>query len=75
THFWSHNEDGQGRLSTEECDYLGLPTEFDEVYRPSHCTYSTKVYTAVHKWQQLRGFDPDTTDFARYLGYPIYEVM
>ncbi|KAG7097989.1 hypothetical protein E1B28_005297 [Marasmius oreades] len=34
------------------------------------------MYKDIHRWQVLRNFDPNTTDFARYLGHSmIYEVV
>ncbi|KAF9256370.1 hypothetical protein L218DRAFT_1026474, partial [Marasmius fiardii PR-910] len=77
THFWSHNENGEVQLSKEECKYLGLSTKLyvNARKKKSHFTYTTKMYKNIHKWQDLRGFDPNTTDFTRYFGYPVYEAV
>ncbi|KAG7097987.1 hypothetical protein E1B28_005295 [Marasmius oreades] len=78
-HFWSHDENGQTHIPNETCKYLGLPTKLPiHVYSNYQYTWpknSAKMYNQIHKWQMLRGFDPNTTDFAHYLAYPVYEVV
>ncbi|KAF9258071.1 hypothetical protein L218DRAFT_840765, partial [Marasmius fiardii PR-910] len=76
TYFWSHDETGQVRLSIEEYNKFGLPTNlYIQVKEHPHFTLTTKTYKDINKWQHLRGFDPNTTDFARYLGYPAVQVV
>ncbi|KAF9255960.1 hypothetical protein L218DRAFT_827659, partial [Marasmius fiardii PR-910] len=74
-HFWSHNKNGQGWLSIEDCEHLGLPTQFKLHIRSYHrFSFPTKTYKYIDKWQRVRGFDPRTTYFTQYLGYPVFEV-
>jgi sRNA-binding protein len=32
------------------------------------------VYAGLRKFHQLKGFDPESEDVARHLGYPIYQL-
>ncbi|KAK1215757.1 hypothetical protein PQX77_021617 [Marasmius sp. AFHP31] len=70
-HFWSFHKDGQHRLSPESCLDFGLPIELN--FFQSH-DHSRKInnYKLIHQYQQLRGFDPTTTNFAQHLGYDDY---
>ncbi|KAF9255447.1 hypothetical protein L218DRAFT_847706, partial [Marasmius fiardii PR-910] len=74
-YFWSHDRRGQTYISNEECNFLGLPTKLKINVSHFHCSWPTKVYKDIHKWQLDRGFDPKTPDFAHYLEYPVYTVM
>ncbi|KAF9265342.1 hypothetical protein L218DRAFT_845214, partial [Marasmius fiardii PR-910] len=76
TFSWSDDESGKTCFTDAYCQYLGLPTILRR-YQLSTCVHSwpTKIYKAINKWQVARGFDPTTTDFAHYLGYPIYEII
>ncbi|KAJ8083391.1 hypothetical protein PM082_009263 [Marasmius tenuissimus] len=68
-HFWSFHEDGRDSLSTELCGYLGLPVELHVSNRVHSYSLPNEHYELFHRYQLLRGFDPTTTSFARYLGY------
>ncbi|KAF9257691.1 hypothetical protein L218DRAFT_835467, partial [Marasmius fiardii PR-910] len=75
-HFWSLDETGKTRISNHGCRYLGLPIKF--MFTEHTCkqySWPIETYRNVHRWQVCRGFDPTSPDLARYLGYPIYEVM
>ncbi|KAK1229977.1 hypothetical protein PQX77_006946, partial [Marasmius sp. AFHP31] len=67
-HFWSFHEDGQHRLSPKSCLHFGLPIEL-ELSHVCNRSWKTNNYKSIHQYQQLRGFDPTTTDFAQHLGY------
>ncbi|KAK1224760.1 hypothetical protein PQX77_012320 [Marasmius sp. AFHP31] len=67
-HFWSFHEDGQHRLSPKSCLEFGLPIELQLGY-PSIPSWKFKNFKLNHQYQQLRGFDTTTTDFAQHLGY------
>ncbi|KAF9260546.1 hypothetical protein L218DRAFT_574350 [Marasmius fiardii PR-910] len=76
-HIWSFDETGQAPISNESCEYLGLPVQlwlqvFQSSYQPS---WPKETYQAIHKWQIARGFDPSSTNFARFLGYPVYHAQ
>ncbi|KAL0574291.1 hypothetical protein V5O48_007667 [Marasmius crinis-equi] len=70
---WSFDLDGRIPISKDLCRYLGLPVRL----RPNHWEYSgeASTYQRLRDYQAARGFDPTTTDFARQLGYPIYDVV
>ncbi|KAF9255373.1 hypothetical protein L218DRAFT_991915 [Marasmius fiardii PR-910] len=76
-HTWSLDEDGQTFLSPDCCKYLGLPTKLwvSTPVTVHQLSWSTKAYEIIHKWQVARGFDPTTTDFASYLGFPVYNIV
>ncbi|KAK1218378.1 hypothetical protein PQX77_018940 [Marasmius sp. AFHP31] len=66
---WSFREDGGSPLSPKTCRYFGLPTTLHVICRIVSTSWRKDVYRIIHRYQQLRGFDPTTTDFARHLGY------
>ncbi|KAJ8089535.1 hypothetical protein PM082_014791 [Marasmius tenuissimus] len=68
-HHWSLHEDGQPQLSPELCCNLGLPVQLDFGVRFYTFSWSTDNYKLAHQYQVARGFDPNTADFARHLGY------
>ncbi|KAF9265358.1 hypothetical protein L218DRAFT_833001, partial [Marasmius fiardii PR-910] len=75
-HSWSSDENGKTCFSNSYCESLGLPTQL----RVSSVTsrkfsWPTKIYKTIEKWQIARGFNPTTTQFAHYLGYPVYQVI
>ncbi|KAK1224761.1 hypothetical protein PQX77_012321 [Marasmius sp. AFHP31] len=67
-HFWSFHKDGQHRLSPESCLDFGLPIELEYMYS-ENWSQKTNNYKLIHQYQQLRGFDPTTTNFAQNLEY------
>ncbi|KAJ8087541.1 hypothetical protein PM082_006372 [Marasmius tenuissimus] len=79
-HYWSHHEDGRSPLSPESCNDLGLPTTlaiefpFCTIHKLS---WSRKEYELMQRYQTLRGFDPKTREFARWLGFDehVFEVV
>ncbi|KAF9256449.1 hypothetical protein L218DRAFT_881672 [Marasmius fiardii PR-910] len=76
-HFWSFDAEGKSRISNRKRRYLGLPTRrLTYKHRVNHTvSWPTSTYKGIHQWQLSRGFDPNTTDFARFLGYPAFEIM
>ncbi|KAG7087980.1 hypothetical protein E1B28_012020 [Marasmius oreades] len=38
-------------------------------------SWDADAYDLLSAWQEKKGFDPTTTDFARSLGYPSMEVI
>ncbi|KAG7097654.1 hypothetical protein E1B28_004983 [Marasmius oreades] len=75
-HTWSFDKNGRTPIPHHHCKYLGLPTELkvEELLTSYKYSWPTETYETIHRWQIARGFDPTTTDFARYLGCPIYEA-
>ncbi|ESK83773.1 hypothetical protein Moror_11093 [Moniliophthora roreri MCA 2997] len=62
-YFWSFDKTGQSRMSEEEYNSVRLRS------------WSTHIYTTLQDWQRARGFDPATSDWARELGYPEWEIV
>ncbi|ESK84709.1 hypothetical protein Moror_621 [Moniliophthora roreri MCA 2997] len=62
-YFWSFDETGQSGMSEEEYQSLGV------------LKWPTYVYTALQEWQEARGFDPTTSDWARSMGFPELEIV
>ncbi|KAG7097878.1 hypothetical protein E1B28_005189 [Marasmius oreades] len=75
THTWSYDADGKTSIPYHHCEYLGLPTELSMNRFTWTCWPQSETYKSIHKWQVARGFDPTTTEFARYLEYSIFEVQ
>ncbi|KAK1234403.1 hypothetical protein PQX77_002394, partial [Marasmius sp. AFHP31] len=77
-HSWSFHETGQFPLSFDVTLSFQLPVEVDlrDRYLVSYSS-NTDHYKLIHRYQLLRGFDPTTTDFARFLGYdgPVFRLM
>ncbi|EEB92537.1 hypothetical protein MPER_08938 [Moniliophthora perniciosa FA553] len=78
THFWSFDENGQSKIPREEWTRWYLPALIPRTaYGTSTrlCTWPTHIYTALRDWQIARGFAPSTSDWARSMGYPEFEVI
>ncbi|KAG7090046.1 hypothetical protein E1B28_011665 [Marasmius oreades] len=71
---WSFDPTGQISLSPEMCKYLGLPLKLSLEVTPCQVSWATEVYKHIRDYQIARKFDPRTTDFARSLREPIFEV-
>ncbi|KAJ7912281.1 hypothetical protein B0H13DRAFT_1613775 [Mycena leptocephala] len=71
--YWSLDPVGAERLSPEEADELGFPSI---VFRTSISQFSwdANVYAALRQFHRAKGFDPDSQDVARHLGYPLYQL-
>uniref|UniRef100_A0A0W0FMV4 Uncharacterized protein n=1 Tax=Moniliophthora roreri TaxID=221103 RepID=A0A0W0FMV4_MONRR len=78
THFWSFDETGQSKLSKAECEQRDLPSLVSRVPggRSTQLhSWSARVYPALRDWQIARGFDPNTSDWARHMRYPEFEII
>ncbi|KAJ6473678.1 hypothetical protein C8R45DRAFT_1011528 [Mycena sanguinolenta] len=72
--YWSLDPSGKSPLSVEAASGLGFPpiglgTEIDEEF------WDETVYSGLRKFDAGKGFDPETQDAARYLGFPLLEVV
>ncbi|KAL0565960.1 hypothetical protein V5O48_016058 [Marasmius crinis-equi] len=73
-YYWSVDPDGASVMSEEQRISIGLPSYTSEFL--SLCKrWPAEVYDFMRLWQEAKGFDPTTTDFARSMGYPILEVL
>ncbi|KAF7364409.1 hypothetical protein MSAN_01101700 [Mycena sanguinolenta] len=71
--YWSLDPSGHNPLTPEKASSLGFPS----------ITLTTKVhvlfwdetaYAGLGKFDECRGFDPESQDLAKELGYPLIEV-
>ncbi|KAJ7735460.1 hypothetical protein B0H16DRAFT_1245944, partial [Mycena metata] len=69
--YWSLDPEGIEVLSTEEVERLGFPP-FRLATEIKIMSWDAGVYAGLRKFHQAKGFDPDSQDIARYLGYPLY---
>ncbi|KAK1227724.1 hypothetical protein PQX77_009275 [Marasmius sp. AFHP31] len=72
-YYWSVDPDGNSRMPEAHRMELDLPC-FRNCVDPPH-SWKAEIYDLVRQWQEAKGFDPTTTDFARSLGYPIVEIL
>ncbi|KAJ6482637.1 hypothetical protein C8R45DRAFT_932239 [Mycena sanguinolenta] len=70
--YWSLDPSDRKPLSDEEASSLGFPSITLKT-RVSMTYWNEGVYAAQRKFHAGKGFDPDTQDVARDLGYPLYE--
>ncbi|KAK7020750.1 hypothetical protein VNI00_017605 [Paramarasmius palmivorus] len=82
SHFWSLDETGQSQMSEDECEEWGIPNLTPSPAKMPLCNigpmllYSPPhICEALRDWQTARGYDPSTADYARYMGYPEYEIV
>ncbi|KAG7085927.1 hypothetical protein E1B28_003458 [Marasmius oreades] len=66
--------DGQSVIPESRRISLGLPS-FGPWVSPVYYIWNTETYDVIRAWQEARGFDPLTTEFARSLGYPIMDPI
>ncbi|KAJ7745576.1 hypothetical protein DFH07DRAFT_700842, partial [Mycena maculata] len=70
--FWSLDPLANQRLTIEDAECIGFPSvSFKMVY--SGNSWNAEVYVACHQLALAKGFDPDSEDLARHLGYPLFE--
>ncbi|KAJ7928242.1 hypothetical protein B0H13DRAFT_1007536 [Mycena leptocephala] len=71
--YWSLDPSGAERLSSEEAAEVGFPSiRLDTVIFAD--SWDADVYAALRQFHQAKGFDPDSQDVARHLGYPLYQL-
>ncbi|KAF7364404.1 hypothetical protein MSAN_01101100 [Mycena sanguinolenta] len=71
--YWSLDPSGSIPLSPEEASRLGFPsiTPITQVYASS---WDESVYAGIRKFDESKGFVPESQELAKELGYPLYEV-
>jgi len=68
-YYWSLDASGTCRLSTEECDFLGIPRL--RVYPICGANYWHGYhYSAICEFARSKGVKPDSQDIAQLLGLP-----
>ncbi|KAL0571206.1 hypothetical protein V5O48_010756 [Marasmius crinis-equi] len=73
-YYWSLDPDGASVMSEEQRISLGLPS-YTIKFQSTDLYWPAEVYDFMRLWQEAKGFDPTTTDFARSLGHSILEVL
>ncbi|KAJ6590578.1 hypothetical protein DFH09DRAFT_1139736 [Mycena vulgaris] len=71
--YWSIDPSGAARLSTDQATRLGFPP----IYRSRLVQtrfWDESAYAAVRKFHEGKGFDPDSQDLVRHMGYPLYQI-
>ncbi|KAJ6464403.1 hypothetical protein C8R45DRAFT_877707, partial [Mycena sanguinolenta] len=71
--YWSLDPSGADRLSPEAAERFGFPKIRIET-RISGTYWDSGVYEGLRRFHQGKGFDPDSQDLARHLGYPLFEL-
>uniref|UniRef100_A0A0W0FR36 Uncharacterized protein n=1 Tax=Moniliophthora roreri TaxID=221103 RepID=A0A0W0FR36_MONRR len=74
-YFWSFDKTGQSKMSEEECERRGVPVLTCRIGHFWVRKWPTYIYTTLREWQEARGFDPTTSDWARSMGYPEFEIV
>ncbi|KAJ6549629.1 hypothetical protein B0H10DRAFT_2128274 [Mycena sp. CBHHK59/15] len=64
--YWSLDPSGIEELSTEEAENLGFP--------PLELTMEVHGNLPLRQFHEAKGFDPESQDVARHLGYPLYQI-
>ncbi|KAF7353215.1 Kinase-like protein [Mycena sanguinolenta] len=72
--YWSLDPSGAARLSTEDTKNLGFPAIHIET-RMYGYSRDRSVYEGLRRFHQGKGFDPESRDVARQLGYPLFEML
>ncbi|KAJ7500250.1 hypothetical protein B0H11DRAFT_2275944 [Mycena galericulata] len=72
--YWSLDPSGVERLSADEAERLGFPSIKFTVCVHGH-SWDSSVYVGLRKFHQGKGFDPDSQDVARHLGFPLYQLF
>ncbi|KAJ7737782.1 hypothetical protein DFH07DRAFT_779222 [Mycena maculata] len=71
--YWSLDPFDRNRLSTEAANNLGFPTtQFTAEVLVYY--WDAGVYAGLRKFQEGKGFDPDSQDVSLHLGYPLYQL-
>ncbi|KAJ6464425.1 hypothetical protein C8R45DRAFT_499334, partial [Mycena sanguinolenta] len=72
--YWSLDPSGAARLSTEDTRVLGFPAIHIETVVVG-LYFDRSVYEGLRRFHEGKGFNPDSGEVARQLGYPVYEVL
>ncbi|ESK91285.1 hypothetical protein Moror_2830 [Moniliophthora roreri MCA 2997] len=75
-YFWSFDETGQSKMSEveyERWEFLTITHKISGNFSTSK--WPTYVYTALQDWQKACGYNPATSDWARSMEYPEFEII
>ncbi|KAJ7439636.1 hypothetical protein B0H11DRAFT_2102129 [Mycena galericulata] len=71
--YWSRDPSGSKRLTPEAASSLGFPF-FKWQRRIWAKSWEERVYIGISQFHAAKGFDPNSQDVARHLGFPLYEL-
>ncbi|KAF7337208.1 hypothetical protein MSAN_02273200 [Mycena sanguinolenta] len=71
--YWSLDPCGTVPLSAEDAEMLGFPMIHIETFVEGF-SWKENVYQGLRQFHAGRGFNPDSKDAARHLGYPLLEL-
>ncbi|KAJ6530177.1 hypothetical protein B0H19DRAFT_480780 [Mycena capillaripes] len=71
--YWSPDPSGATRMNAEQAETAGFP-RLRWVVTVEYCRWEENVYAGLRTFHTGKGFDPDSQDLARHLGYPLYKV-
>ncbi|KAF7374189.1 hypothetical protein MSAN_00300800 [Mycena sanguinolenta] len=71
--YWSLDPSGTERLTMEEATSLGFPA-FQFSTRVDGFSWDASMYAGLRQFHKGKGFDPDSQDVARHLGYELYQM-
>ncbi|KAF7337268.1 hypothetical protein MSAN_02279300 [Mycena sanguinolenta] len=72
--YWSLDPSGADRLTTEDAKNLGFPTIHIETVMYGS-SWECSIYKGLRRFHEGKGFDPESREVARRLGYPLFEVL
>ncbi|KAF7353129.1 hypothetical protein MSAN_01500300 [Mycena sanguinolenta] len=72
--YWSLNPSGAARLSTEDANNLGFPAIHIETLMLGD-SWDHSVYKGLRQFHEGKGFNPESQEVARQLGYLLFEVL
>ncbi|KAJ6464440.1 hypothetical protein C8R45DRAFT_1107339 [Mycena sanguinolenta] len=71
--YWSLDQSGAARLSTEDARILGFPTIHIQTIMAGR-SWDRSVYKGLRRFHKGKGLDPESREVASQLGYLLYEV-
>ncbi|KAF8181464.1 hypothetical protein K438DRAFT_1938035 [Mycena galopus ATCC 62051] len=71
--YWSFDPSGAERLSPEDAVKFGFPSMERSAWILGS-SWGDMAYAGLRQFHQGKGFNPDSQDLARHLGYPLYQL-
>ncbi|KAF7353211.1 hypothetical protein MSAN_01508800 [Mycena sanguinolenta] len=71
--YWSLDPSGADRLSTEDARNLGFPAIHTETV-VGGLSWDHSIYQGLRRFHEGKGFNPESQEVARRLGYPVFEA-
>ncbi|KAK1223135.1 hypothetical protein PQX77_013989 [Marasmius sp. AFHP31] len=71
-YYYSYDPEGGSAITEQECTALGLPSYTSQV-QVEYAHWEADAYDFMEQWQEAKGFDYSTPDYAKSLGFTIFE--